>query len=153
LSDATGRLGRDRGHAKPTTARSGARRERAEGPSQRQLRVAEAIRHLLAEALARGELHDPRLEGASVTVGEVRIGRDLRHALVYVTELAGAIRPDVLAALERAAPRLAGRLAREIHLKYAPRLEFVADGLFDEAARVERLLSDAVARIRPAEEE
>jgi ribosome-binding factor A len=129
------------------------RRERAEGPSQRQLRVAERIRHLLAEALLRGELHDPRLDGASVTVGEVRIGRDLRHALVYVTELAGPIRPEVLAALERAAPRLAGRLARDIHLKYAPRLEFVADSLFDEAARMERLLSDAVARIRPAEEE
>lgn len=151
MSHATGRLGRDRGHAKSTSG--GSRREQAQGPSQRQLRVAEAIRHLLAEALLRGELHDPRLDGVSVTVGEVRIGRDLKHALVYVTELAGPIRPEVLAALKRAAPRLAGRLAREIHLKYAPRLEFVADGLFDEAARMERLLSDAVARIRPAEEE
>ena len=129
------------------------RAERAQGPSQRQLRVAEQIRHLLAEALMRGELRDPRLDGVSITVGEVRIGRDLRHALVYVTELAGPIRSDVLDALNRAAPRLAGRVARDIHLKYAPRLEFVADSLFDEAARMERLVSDAVARIRPAEKE
>jgi ribosome-binding factor A len=129
------------------------RREGPVGPSQRQLRVAEQIRHLLAEALMRGELRDPRLDGVSITVGEVRIGRDLRHALVYVTELAGPIRAEVLDALNRAAPRLAGRVARDIHLKYAPRLEFVADSLFDEAARMERLVSDAVARIRPAGEE
>ena len=129
------------------------RREGAVGPSQRQLRVAEQIRHLLVGALTRGELRDPRLDGVSITVGEVRIGRDLRHALVYVTELAGPIRPEVLEALNRAAPRLAGRVARDIHLKYAPRLEFVADSLFDEAARMERLVSDAVARIRPAGEE
>lgn len=129
------------------------RAERTQGPSQRQLRVAEQIRHLLAEALMRGELRDPRLDGVSITVGEVRIGRDLRHALVYVTELAGPIRSDVLDALNRAAPRLAGRITRDIHLKYAPRLEFVADSLFDEAARMERLVSDAVARIRPAEKE
>lgn len=101
----------------------------------------------------RGELRDPRLDGVSITVGEVRIGRDLRQAHVYVTELAGPIRAEVLEALNRAAPRLAGRVARDIHLKYAPRLEFVADSLFDEAARMERLVSDAVARIRPAEEE
>ena len=128
------------------------RAERAQAPSQRQLRVAEQIRHLLAEALMRGELRDPRLDGVSITVGEVRIGRDLRHAQVYVTELAGPIRPEVLEALGRAAPRLAGRVARDIRLKYAPRLEFVADSLFDEAARMERLVSDAVARIRPAGE-
>ena len=127
--------------------------ERAQAPSQRQLRVAEQIRHLLAEALMRGELRDPRLDGVSITVGEVRIGRDLRQAQVYVTELAGPIRTEVLEALNRAAPRLAGRVTRDIHLKYAPRLEFVADSLFDEAARMERLVSDAVARIRPAEEE
>ena len=101
----------------------------------------------------RGELRDPRLDGVSITVGEVRIGRDLRQAQVYVTELAGPIRTEVLEALNRAAPRLAGRVTRDIHLKYAPRLEFVADSLFDEAARMERLVSDAVARIRPAEEE
>ena len=132
--------------------RAGASRERAEGPSQRQLRVAEQIRHLLAEALMRGEVHDPRLDGVSVTVGEVRASRDLRQATVYVTELGAAIRPETLAALEHAAPRLAGQVARGIHLKYAPRLHFVADTLFDEAARMERLVREEAAKVGHDEE-
>jgi ribosome-binding factor A len=132
--------------------RAGASRERAEGPSQRQLRVAEQIRHLLAEALMRGEVHDPRLDGVSLTVGEVRTSRDLRQATVYVTELGAAIRPETLAALEHAAPRLAGQVARGIHLKYAPRLNFVADTLFDEAARMERLVREEAAKVGHDEE-
>jgi ribosome-binding factor A len=122
-------------------------------PSQRQLRVGEQIRHILAGSLLRGELHDPRLEGVSVTIGEVRMSRDLRQAQVFATELGGHLQPETLAALEHAAPRLAGQVARAINLKYAPRIRFVADELFDEAARMERLLSEAMATVRPAEEE
>jgi ribosome-binding factor A len=125
-------------------------RERAQAPSQRQLRVAEQLRHLLAEALLRGEVHQPQLQGVSVTVGEVRVSRDLREARVFVTELGRRLRPETLAALERAGPWLAGRLARQMGLKYAPRLRFTADLLFDEAARLERLLGEEMARVGPA---
>jgi ribosome-binding factor A len=131
-------------------SRGPAGRGRDAGPTQRQLRVAEQIRHLLAEALLRGEVHDPRLQGVSVTIAEVRISRDLKQATVFATELGQRLEPETRKVLERAAPFLAGLIARGMNLKYAPRLHFVADGLFDEAARMERLLSDALATIEPA---
>ncbi len=117
-------------------------------PSQRQLRVGEQMRHLLAEYLARGEVRDPRLEGASLTISEVRVSPDLRHATVYVAELGRPVRPEILEVLSRAAPRLAGRITREMHLKYAPRLRFVADESFEAADRIERLLAAARAERR-----
>jgi ribosome-binding factor A len=120
------------------------------GPTQRQLRVAEQIRHILAEALLRGEVRDPRLADANITIAEVRISRDLRQATVYATELGRPLRPEIRAVLERAAPFLAGMVARAMNLKYAPRLQFVADELFDEAARMERLFAAARAVIGPA---
>jgi ribosome-binding factor A len=115
-------------------------------PSQRQLRVGEQMRHLLAGWLLRGEIHDPRLDGVSVTVSEVRVSRDLRDATVFASELGRGLSERVAAALRAAAPRMAGRLAREMHLKYAPRLRFVADTSFEEADRIERLLRAGRAR-------
>lgn len=112
-------------------------------PSQRQLRVAEQMRHLLAEHLLRGELHDPRLAGRSLTVAEVRVSRDLKAATVFIAELGRALAPEVLTALQHAAAHLGGRLAREMHLKYAPKLRFVPDETFAHAARIEQLLHDA----------
>ena len=94
-------------------------------PSQRQLRVAEQMRHLLAEQLLRGELHDPRLAGRSLTVAEVRVSRDLKSATVYTTELGGELTREAAAALQQASAYLGGWLARQMHLKYAPRLQFV----------------------------
>lgn len=126
--------------------------DRAGEPSQRQLRVAEQIRHLLAESLMRGEVHDPRLEGASVTIAEVRVSKDLKHATVFATLLGQPLSAAVHAALDHAAPALAGQLARRMHLKYAPRLHFVADELFDEAARLERLMAEERARLHLSEE-
>jgi len=108
--------------------------------SQRQLRVAEQMRHLLAEHLLRGELHDPRLAGASLTVSEVRVSRDLKSATVFTAALGVEPSPEVLAALQHAAAHLGGWLARQMHLKYAPRLRFVADESFAYADRIERLL-------------
>jgi ribosome-binding factor A len=116
-------------------------------PSQRQLRVGEQIRHLLAEDLAHGAIHDPRLDGVSITVGEVRASPDLRHAVVFVAELGRELAATTLAALEAAAPGLAGRLARRMHLKYAPRLRFVADPSFAEADRVQRLIAEDLRRL------
>jgi ribosome-binding factor A len=111
-------------------------------PSQRQLRVAEQMRHVIAEALMRGEVHDPDLAARSVTVGEVRVSRDLRSATVYAAELGRPLSPEAASGLQRAARRLAGRVAREMNLKYAPHLTFVADGLYDHAARLEGLIRE-----------
>ncbi|MEK0084934.1 30S ribosome-binding factor RbfA [Benzoatithermus flavus] len=111
--------------------------------SQRQLRVAEQMRHLLAERLLRGDLHDPRLRGRSLTISEVRVSRDLKSATVYTAELGGSLDPEVAEALRHAAAHLGGWLAREMHLKYAPKLRFVADETFAQAARIDELLRDA----------
>lgn len=122
------------------------RRTGGQAPSQRQLRVGEQMRHLLADWLLRGEVHDPRLEGVSLTVSEVRVTRDLREATVFMSELGRTLGENARAALQAAAPWLAGRLAREMHLKYAPRLRFVADTSFEEADRIERLIRESRAQ-------
>jgi ribosome-binding factor A len=126
---------------------------RGEQPSQRQLRVAERMRHLLAEHLLRGDLHDPRLAARSLTVSEVRVSRDLKNATVYAAELGREeLSAEAAEALQRAAPHLGGWLARQMHLKYAPKLRFVADESFAHAARIGRLLHDeaTAAAQRPA---
>ena len=117
------------------------------GPSQRQLRVGELIRHTLAEMLSRGEVRDPDLEGLVVTVTEVRPSPDLKVATVYVMPLGGIGGDLALAALGRAAPYLRGRIAREVELRFAPDLRFALDTSFDEATRIDKLLhSSRVAR-------
>jgi ribosome-binding factor A len=110
------------------------------GPSQRQLRVGEALRHVLAELLMRGGWREPALADARFTVSEVRISADLRHAVVFVTELGGDLRPERLEALQRVAPPLRGEVTRRMRLKYAPDLTFQPDRSFAEAARIEALL-------------
>lgn len=122
-----------------TRERSGA------APSQRQLRVGEQMRHLLAGHLMRGDLHDRHLETVSVTVSEVRMSRDLRQAQVFVAELGQDAQPATLDALARVAPVLSGRLAREMNLKYAPRLRFDPDTSFSYAAKIESLLQEGLS--------
>lgn len=122
----------------------------AAAPSHRSLRVAEQMRHLLAEHLARGEAHEPELDARSLTISEVRLSPDLRSARVFASELGRPLSDAAMAALQRVAGRLAGRLGREMNLKYAPRLQFVPDELFDHAARLERVLMDERGRINPA---
>ena len=126
-----------------------ARRRTSAGPrqSQRQLRVGEGLRHVLAELLLRGEVHDPRLGEAHLTVSEVRVSPDLRHAVVFVTELGGELRAELQQALVRAAPRLRGEVARRMRLRYAPELTFQADPSFREAARIEALLAEERATL------
>jgi len=124
------------------------------GQSQRQLRVGEGLRHVLAELLLRGEVHDPVIAEAHLTISEVRMTPDLRHALVFVTELGGELRAEVSRALARAAPRLRGEAARRLHLKYAPELSFRADTSFREAARIEALLAEERSTLaRPPEDD
>jgi ribosome-binding factor A len=122
-------------------------------PSQRQLRVGEAMRHVLAELLVRGGVREPDLADAALTVSEVRISPDLRHAVVFVTELGGELRSERLEALRRAAPMLRGEVARRLQLKYAPDLAFRADRSFAEAARIEALLARERAAVRSDRED
>ena len=122
-------------------------REQTAGPSQRQLRVAEEIRHILAGLLMRGELRDPALVGVSVTVSEVRISPDLKNATVYSLPLGGAKVDDVLKGLNRSAPYLRSQVAHALQLRHAPTLTFVEDRSFDEAHHIDEILkSEKVAR-------
>ena len=115
-------------------------RDTGSGPSQRALRVGELVRHALAEMLARGDVHDPVLEGHLVTVPEVRMSPDLRLATVYVMPLGGKDKGEVVAALDRNRRFLRGEIAPRVNLKFAPDLRFRLDERFDEAERIEKLL-------------
>ncbi len=109
-------------------------------PTQRQLRVGEELRHLLAGILARHELRDPALHNATITVTEVRISPDLKNATAFVMPLGGAHVPEVLAALQRGAGFVRGLIARGIDLRHVPALRFELDTTFDHASRIEALL-------------
>jgi ribosome-binding factor A len=123
------------------------------GPSQRQLRVGEELRHVLADLLMRGGLREPALADAQLTISEVRVSADLRHAVVFVTELGGELPSERLEALERAAPQLRGEVTRRMRLKYAPDLTFRPDRSFAEAARIEALLAEERAAVGLADRE
>ncbi len=126
--------------------RAGKGSRQAKGPSQRQLRAGELVRHALADILLQGDLHDEALEGTSVTVTEVRLSPDLRHAVCFVQPLGGVHAPEVIEALNRHARFLRGRLGREIELKFTPELRFVHDQSFDEAARMDALFNTPAIR-------
>jgi ribosome-binding factor A len=111
-----------------------------QGPSQRQLRVGELIRHALAEMLARGDVHDPVLEGHLVTIPEVRMSADLRQATIYVMPLGGRDVAEVIDALNHNRKFLRGEIAHRINLKFAPDIRFRVDERFDEAERIEKIL-------------
>lgn len=115
-------------------------------PSQRQLRVGEEIRRALARVLERGTLHDPALYDAPVTISEVTMTPDLRNATVWIVPLGGGDAVDLLAALTRNAGRLGGLMARDIKLRFAPRLRFERDTAFDTSSRIDALLRDPVVR-------
>jgi ribosome-binding factor A len=124
------------------------------GPSQRQLRAGELVRHALVDILSREELRDPDLRGVSVTVGEVRASPDLKHMTAFVSAL-GPTDPQVVAnALTRCSGFLRSRLAKLVELRFAPELHFQADGSYDEARYIDELLaSPAVARDLKQEDE
>lgn len=117
------------------------------GPSQRQLRVGELIRQRLSEILMRGDIYDPDINRASITVGEVQVSPDLRHAKVYVLPLGGQGTDTALEALARNAGELRRQVIKGLNLKYAPELRFFADETFDRMDETRALLdSDAVRR-------
>lgn len=118
---------------------------RTSGPSQRQLRVGELIRHALADMLSRGDIHDDVLAKHVITVPEVRLSPDLKLATCYVMPLGGGDVKPVLKALTEHKRYIRGEIAHRVNLKYAPDVRFLQDQSFAEAERVDALLySDKV---------
>ena len=110
------------------------------GPSQRQLRVGEELRHLLAQLLERGDMRDPELRGASITVTAVDVSPDLRNATAFIVPLGGQDGQRLLAAMRRAAPWFRAQVGERAGLRYAPEIRFEIDRSFDEADRIGTLL-------------
>jgi len=121
----------------------------SKAPSQRQLRVGEEIRHLLSQALMRGDIYVPELEGVSVTVSEVSVSPDMSNARAYVTPLGGVDLEEVVAILNVIAPDLQTWIAKKVHLRRMPRLKFMADNSFDNAQKMSQL----IAKLPPASPE
>lgn len=111
------------------------------GPSQRQLRVGELIRRRVSEVLTQGDIHDPDLNGISITVGEVRASPDLKVATVYVMPLGGEGAEEALTALRRNQSEIRRTVARGLELKFAPELRFELDDTFDRMDATRELFS------------
>jgi len=121
--------------------------ETPEVRSVRLLRVGEQVRHALSEILTRGDVHDETLASHSVSITEVRMSPDLRHATVFVKPLLGADEEAVLKALRKHVRYLRGEVSKRVNTKYAADLKFLADESFDEGSHIDSLLrSPAVAR-------
>lgn len=109
-------------------------------PSQRMLRMGELVRHALAEMFSRGDVHDPVLETHVITIPEVSMTPDLRHATAYVMPLGGKDERAVLDALNRNKKYMRGVVAKKINAKFAPDLHFRIDERFDRAEQIDKLL-------------
>ncbi|WP_404711645.1 30S ribosome-binding factor RbfA [Sphingomonas sp. MMS24-J13] len=119
----------------------------SEGKSVRLLRVGEQVRHILAEILMRGDVHDETLAAHHVSVTEVRMSPDLKHAIVFVKPLLGADEEKVLKALRTNTAYFQSEVAKRVNLKYAAKIKFLPDESFDEGQRIDALLrSPIVAR-------
>ena len=117
------------------------------GPSQRQLRIGEVLRHALADIFLREDIDDPELSGVALTVTEVSVSPDAKNATAYVLPLGGLDQDAVLAALSRHRKFVRGQTARRVSLKYTPELTFELDRSFDQSARIDAVLrSEEVAR-------
>ena len=125
-----------------------------QGPSQRQLRAGELIRHALVEVLREEEIHDEALQGVSVTVTEVRLSPDLKHATCFVEPLGAGVASaptaghvdEIVKALNAHAKFLRGVLGKHIDMKFTPDLRFRHDESFDAAGRMDRLFDDPRVR-------
>ena len=119
-----------------------ARPQANEDPSVRLLKVGERVRHVLSEILMRGQVHDDTLSAHHISITEVRMSPDLRQARVYAKPLLGGDEAAVITALRQNTAYLQREVAPRLGLKFAPKLKFLADESFDEAERIEKLLSD-----------
>lgn len=114
--------------------------QQPETRSVRLLRVGEQVRHALSEVLMRGDVHDDVLASHPVSVTEVRMSPDLRHATVFVKPLLGTNEAAVIKALRTNTAYLQSEVARRVNTKYAARLKFLPDESFDEGSRIDSLL-------------
>ncbi|QGM96612.1 30S ribosome-binding factor RbfA [Methylocystis parvus] len=123
-------------------------------PSQRMLRVAELVRHAIAQMLSRGDISDPVLEKHVVTVSRVKMSPDLKLATVYVMPLGGKDEQEVIGALDRHKKFLRGEIAHDVNLKFAPEIRFRIDDSFDNVSRIDAILnSERVKRDLEASDE
>jgi ribosome-binding factor A len=129
--------------------------ESPEGRSVRLLRVGEQVRHALSDILMRGDVHDDVLASHPVTVTEVRMSPDLRHATVFVKPLLGEDEEVVLKALRTNTAFLQRSVASRVNTKYAAKLKFLADESFDEGTHIDKLLRSpkVAADLSAAEDE
>lgn len=124
------------------------------GPSQRQLRAGELIRHALVDILREEDIHDAALAGVSVTVTEVRLSPDLKHATCFVEPLGAGVEAaatsghegEIIKALNAHAKFLRGQLGRRLDMKFTPDLRFRHDESFDAASHMDRLFDDPRVR-------
>ena len=116
--------------------------ETPESRAVRLLRVGEQVRHILADILARDDVHDEVLAKHVVTVTEVRMSPDLRHATVFIKPLLGKEEEAVLKALRTNTAYLQREVASRVNTRYAAKLKFIADESFDEGSHIEKLLRD-----------
>ena len=136
-----GKKGATQGRA---PAKSSGARHAAKPISQRQLRVGEEIRHVLAQIFARTEFRDPDLAGVLITVTEVRVSPDLKHATAFVTRLGRSDIDEKLPALKRVAAFLRSQIAHEIRLRVAPDISFQPDTALEYAMHIDELLHQPV---------
>lgn len=119
------------------------RRTSPDEPSQRQLRVGEQIRHILAETMQRGHFNEEILMGShTVSISEVRVSPDLKHATAYVMSLGGADMDEIVPALNKDQNVFKREIARSAGLRFTPKIRFVADNSFNEAQKIENILRD-----------
>lgn len=124
------------------------RSEGGKGPSQRQLRVGEQVRHALSDLLQRGEVSDDVIEASVISVSEVRMSPDLKIATAFVSPLGAADDAAVIEALNRNARFIRGRMTPSLRqMKYMPEFRFRLDTSYDNMSRIDQLLrSPEVAR-------
>ena len=131
---------RDPKSALAHVARSAPRKGGAEGPSQRQLRVAEEVRHALSNIFAREEFRDPDLFELKVTVTEVRASPDLQHMTAFVSGLGRDLSPAQLAGLKSIQPFLRSQVAKDVRLRTAPELHFQPDTALEYAMHISKVM-------------
>lgn len=113
------------------------------GPSQRQLRVGEQIKHIIAETLQRGLFYeDKSIDISKITITEVRPSPDLKNATAYVMSLGGENLDSALEALNEMAATFQKDVNRKSNLKFTPRIRFKVDTSFEEAGKIEALLNN-----------
>ncbi len=129
---------------RPSHPRRGGRATRGDmnqgGPTQRQLRVGEMLRHALADVLRENDIRDPDLDGVSVTITQIKPSPDMRYATVYCEPLGGGNAKEIVAALNRHKGFLRGEMGHRIAMKFTPDLRFVEDESFAEAQKIETIL-------------